>query len=95
MRPIRNKVSIEKAKQYARKYCLDNGLDTKSLDKQFVYVINDKVIFAQPSSHRTSGLRRDISTQPKPTLVVEMSQKGYTVNKTDYTGQFLSKASHN
>lgn len=79
----------------AREYCIENGLDTESLDKQLVYAINGKVIFAQPSNQETLGLKMDIITQPKPTLVVERSQNGYIVDKTDYTSQFLSKVRQN
>lgn len=50
MCPVRNKVDIENAKKSAREYCIENGLDTESLDKQLVYAINGKVIFAQPSN---------------------------------------------
>lgn len=95
MRPVRNKVEIENAKKIAREYCIENGLDTESLDKQLVYAINGKVIFAQPSNQETSGLKTDMSTQPKPTLVVERSQNGYMVDGTDHTRQFLSKARQN
>ena len=85
MRPKHNKIDIDNAKKIAREYCIQHGLDIGSLERQHVYVINGKVIFAQPSQHRVSGLRADLDTQPKPTLVVEKTPKGYVVHTTEHT----------
>ena len=70
MRPYKNKLVIENAKKIAKEYCICNGLDLKVLSKQSIYAINDTVIFSDPSTKRTSGLKTDISSQPKPSLVV-------------------------
>lgn len=85
MRPKHNKLDIDNAKKIAREYCIQHGLDIGSLERQHVYVINGKVIFAQPSQHRVSGLRADLDTQPKPTLVVEETPRGYAVHTTEHT----------
>ena len=95
MRPYRNKLDIENAKKSAREYCMSNGLDLSVLSKQSIYAINNKVIFAQPSTKKTYGLKTDISSQPKPTLVAEKKAHGFVVNSTEHTAKILGIAKQN
>ena len=85
MRSQHSKIDIDNAKRIAREYCIHHGLNIRSLEKQLIYVINGKTIFAQPSQCRANGLREDLDTQPKPTLIVEKSSRGYIVHTTEYT----------
>lgn len=89
MRSQHSKIDIDNAKRIAREYCIQHGLNIRSLEKQLIYVINGKTIFAQPSQCRANGLREDLDTQPKPTLIVEKSSRGYIVHTTEYTKYVL------
>lgn len=85
MKPCYNKIDIEIAKRNAREYCRKNGLSEYILDRQLVYVINDKVVFAQPSNQKPMGLCNDRETQPVPTLIAEKMENEFNIKPTDYT----------
>ena len=50
MKVTNNKMDIESAKKCAREYCINNQLDIDLLEQQRIFVIDQKIIFAQPSS---------------------------------------------
>lgn len=67
-----------------------NGFKVEKLNSQVVHSINGKVIFAQPIKRiGRTGLRTDKSTMPKPTLVVEKTEKGYVVSPTSDAEVYL------
>lgn len=92
MRPCYNRIDIEIAKRTAREYCRKNGLSEHMLDRQMVFVINDNVIFAQPSTRKPMGLRNDRETQPIPTLIAEKKENDFFIKPTDYTYDVLGEA---
>mgnify|MGYP004635072643 CR=1 FL=1 len=92
MRPSSNRIVVEQAKRKAKEYCADNGLDISLLDRQVVYVIDGDVIFAQPSGVKANGLKNDLETQPKPTLVLEKQRNGFSVKTTEHTFPVLGLA---
>ena len=94
MRPIRTKLNIQTASKVAEMYCKKNKLSVSKLKTQKVVEIGDSVVFAQPSNIKTqrvaiAGLRSDKESQPKPTLVLKKTGKGYVVEETEHTNIYL------
>lgn len=94
VRPTRTKINIKTASKVAELYCEKNKLSIPKLKTQKVVEIGDSVIFAQPtniSSHRVavSGLKSDKESQPKPTLVLKKTGRGYIVEETEHTNIYL------
>lgn len=72
----------------AKEYCINNHLSVDELYKQEIYKIDD-IIFAQPMKLKNSdGLKTDLATQPKPTLIYRI--KTGMFEKTEYTQKYLS-----
>lgn len=80
------------AESYASDFCEKNNLSTEKLRSQRFQVIEDTMVFAQPTSNKPKGLTNDIATQPYPTLVIRLDKQGNVfVEKTQYTDIYLSK----
>lgn len=47
MKVTNNTIDIESAKKCAREYCINNQLDMDLLEQQRIFVIDQKIIFAQ------------------------------------------------
>ena len=74
------------AESYASDFCEKNNLSTEKLRSQRFQVIEDTMVFAQPTSNKPKGLTNDIATQPYPD-----KQGNVFVEKTQYTDIYLSK----
>ena len=85
MKVTNNKMDIESAKKCVREYCINNQLDIDLLEQQRIFVIDQKIIFAQPSSNKPKGLRNDLETQPSPTLIAEKVGDTFQVRETSNT----------
>jgi len=73
--------------QKAKEYCQNNNLSIDKLYVQEVYKIDD-IIFAQPINIKNSdGLRTDLATQPKPTLIYHIDTGEF--EETEYTRKYL------
>ena len=71
-----------------KKYCLDNGISLEKLETQESLLINTSFIVAQPIKIENSdGLRTDLATQPKPTLIYDITSDKIT--ETEYTNIYL------
>ncbi len=71
-----------------REYCSKHGLSLEKLDKQEKYLIEDSFITAQPIKIKNSdGLRTDLATQPKPTLIYDVETGA--ISETEYTNLYL------
>lgn len=84
-------IDIESAKESAREYCINNQLDIDLLAQQRVFVINQKIIFAQPSASKPRGLKNDLETQPSPTLIVEKIGDTFQVSEISNTQPYLRR----
>lgn len=94
MKPVRNSLNIEQAKRAAISYCEINNLSVGKLSAQRVIDLGASVIFGQPRplmDLHLFGLERDIDTQPWPTLVLRKTGRGYEVEETPYTRQYLEE----
>lgn len=94
MRPVRTKLNIQVASRIAENYCEKNKLSIPKLKAQKVIEIGDSVIFAQPTNVTAkkvalAGLKRDVETQPKPTLILKRTGSGYAVEETKHTNIYL------
>ena len=77
-------VYFEKLKEY----CSKNGISLEKLNKQEKYLIEDSFIVAQPIKiPNCDGLRTDLATQPKPTLIYDIETG--TISETEYTDFYL------
>ena len=85
MKVTNNTIDIESAKKCAREYCINNQLDIDLLEQQRIFVIDQKIIWAQPSSRKSEGLKNDLETQPSPTLIVEKVGDTFQVRETSHT----------
>ena len=91
MKVTANIIDIESAKKSARKYCINNQLDTDLLAQQRVFVIGQRINFAQPSTSKPRGLKNDLETQPRPTLIVEKIGDTFQVSETSNTQPYLRR----
>lgn len=78
------------ALEVAKGYCTENGLSYAKLCQQRFNLIYDEAIFSQPSDVVPDGLRNDLATQPKPTLIIKNVDGVVTVKETEYTKQYLT-----
>ena len=78
-------IDIESAKESAREYCINNQLDIDLLAQQRVFVIG------QPSASKPRGLKNDLETQPRPTLIVEKIGDTFQVSETSNTQPYLRR----
>ncbi len=83
---------IEKlvALQAVSEYCRSNGLSLAKLKDQKFYIFEDCMIFAQPSDVKPDGLRNDLATQPRPTLVLKEGSGGLQIEATEHTRKYLA-----
>lgn len=71
-----------------KKYCLEKGLSLDKLNNQEKYLINNSFMVAQPIKIANSdGLRTDLETQPKPTLIYNVNTGQIT--ETEFTDLYL------
>lgn len=71
-----------------RRYCIENGLSIDKFDGQVKCLINKSFIAAQPIKIQNSdGLRTDLATQPKPTLIYDVETG--LISETEYTNLYL------
>lgn len=71
-------------------YCEQNGLSYEKLKKQRFYWIHGEAFFAVPSNVVPDGLRNDLETMPKPTLVVKLADGELQIKQTEHTKKYLS-----
>ena len=78
------KLYFEKVK----KYCVEKGYSLDKLALQQTFLIYDNFIVAQPVKlPKHDGLRTDLATQPKPTLIYDITSDKIT--ETEYTNIYL------
>lgn len=80
--------AIESAKNAALQYCKDNNLSEQKLATQSCLYFGDVVGFMQRMTYHDTGLREDLSSQPKPTLIYHVDTG--TIETTEYTAEYLS-----
>ena len=61
------------------------------IDIESVFVIGQRIIFAQPSASKPRGLKNDLETQPRPTLIVEKIGDTFQVSETSNTQPYLRR----
>ena len=75
---------------YVKPFCQANNLSPEKLSAQKFEIIADTIIFAQPTDVKPDGLRNDIDTQPKPTLVLQLNSNGeIQIETTECTEKYL------
>ena len=74
----------------AKQYCENNNLSYDRLLKQEFALIYDTAIFAQPSGVKPDGLKNDLKTQAKPTLILNNVNGNIIIKETELTRKFLS-----
>ena len=88
---MRQAIDLHKALaiEIARKYCELNGLSKEKLLKQYFFDGTESLIFAQPSDVEPDGLKNDMETMPRPTLVIKHKDGEVEVNQTEWTKTYL------
>lgn len=94
VRPRRTKLNIQVAAKEAELYCAKKNLSVSKLRTQKVAEIGDSIVFAQPVNIEArkvaiSGLKKDKESQPKPTLILKKTGRGYIVEETEHTNVYL------
>ena len=80
--------AMKKAKQAARSYCKDNNLSEQKLATQSCLYFGEVICFMQDMPYYGTGLREDIESQPKPTLIYHIDSR--VIETTAYTEKYLS-----
>lgn len=75
---------------FAEDYCRKNNLSVDKLKTQRFSLIYGKAFFSQPSSVEADGLRNDVDTMPKTTLIIEADGDNLKVAQTEYTKKYLA-----
>lgn len=75
--------------EYSKKYCLNEKLSIEKLSREEFYFSCNECVFAHPSEIKPDGLKNDIETQPKATLVIKYEKGELFIEQTEYTKEFL------
>lgn len=79
------------AEAYAADYLKKNGLSMAKLKMQRFEIIDDMMIFAQPTGVKPDGLRNDLATRPYPTLILKLDENGnLLIETTEHTRKYLA-----
>ena len=80
--------AMKKAKQAARSYCKDNNLSERKLATQSCLYFGDVVGFMQQMPYNGTGLKEDMNSLPKPTLLYHIASGA--IETTEFTEEYLS-----
>lgn len=90
---IKKKLDTEMVKilslEVAKPYCDSHALSFEKLKNQRFALIYGSIYFSQPSDVIPDGLRNDMETMPKPTLVIKNENDCIVIEETEYTRQYL------
>jgi len=79
------------ALEAAGRYCAENGLSLEKLKAQKCEIVENVMIFAQPTGVKPDGLRNDLATRPYPTLILKLDEKGnLLIETTEHTRKYLA-----
>ena len=79
---------VNEAKKIALLYCEEEGLSTEKFKSQQCYDFGEVICFMQDMPYYGTGLREDIESQPKPTLIYHIDSR--VIETTAYTEKYLS-----
>lgn len=85
-REIQKALAIE----FVRDYCEQNNISIDKLKNERFNLSYNECVFAHPSDVKPDGLRNDMETMPKVTLVVKYENGMLSIEQTEYTKDFLS-----
>lgn len=91
-----NKMKLERelqkalAIEFVSNYCGENNISIDKLKYEEFYLIDNECLFAHPSDIKPDGLRNDMETMPKVTLLVKHEEGLLSIEQTEYTQKFLS-----
>lgn len=86
-REFRRAIALEAASRY----CLTNQLSVEKLGQQRFEWFGDAAVFAQPSGIKPDGLKNDLETQPKPTLILRLDNGKFHIEQTEHTKKYLAQ----
>ena len=75
--------------EFVRNYCKENDLSIDKLMNEIFHLSYNECGFAHPSEIKPDGLKNDIETQPKATLVIKHEKGELFIEQTEYTKEFL------
>lgn len=79
------------ALEAASRYCLEHGLSLEKLKAQKCEIIENAMVFAQPTGVKPDGLRNDLATRPHPTLILKLDKNGnLLIETTEHTKKYLA-----
>ena len=83
------KMQKSQAMMLAEKYCRESGISYDKLKNQRFECLGNFGCFLQSSGIKTQGLKNDMATMPKITLILEMKDGKVSFKQTEHTSVYL------
>lgn len=77
------------ALRIAEEYCRQNGISYDKLKNQRFERLSNFWCFLQPSNVEPQGLKNDMETMPKVTLILKIKDEKFYFEQTEYTAEYL------
>lgn len=75
----------------AEKYCRENGISYAKLKEQRFECLDNFGCFLQSSEIEPQGLKNDMATMPKITLIFKIENGKVSFEQTEYTEKYIGK----